>query len=151
MLKIDLRKVLAEFGEALGLELAFDDNGVCVLTLDEDTPIAIRAMEENSSLTLSSAIREELPQSLNLAQVEHLLALALDPMERGGASPVVGRDAESGLVIMYMVLTPSVLDKTPLAEIFGAFEMTRKAVAAMLDEKMEAPPPLDDQLTRMWV
>ena len=151
MLKIDLRKVLAEFGETLGLELAFDDDGVCVLTLDEETPIAIRAMEENSSLTLSSAIREELPQPLSLAQVEDLLALAYDPMEQGGASPVVGRDAESGLVVLYMVLTPSMLDKTPLAEIFGAFETTRKAVAAMLDEPVEAPPPMDDHFSRMWV
>jgi hypothetical protein len=151
MLKIDLKKVLAEFGENLGLELAFDDDGVCVLTLDEETPIAIRAMEENSSLTLSSAIREELPHSLNLAQLEHLLALALDPMERGGASPVVGRDAESGLVIMYMVLTPSVLDKTPLAKSFEAFETTRRAVATMLDEQVEASSPIDDHFTRMWV
>ena len=151
MLKIDLGKVLAEFGENLGLELAFDDDGLCVLTLDEETPIAIRAMEENSNLTLSCALREELPQSLSHAQVEDLLALALDPMERGGASPVVGRDAKSGLVVLYMVLTPSLLDKTPLAEIFGTFETTRKAVAEMLGEQLEAPPTLDDHFSRMWV
>ena len=151
MLKIDLMKVLADFGETLGLELAFDADGACVLTLDEETPIVIQANEEDSSLTLSSALREDLPQSLRLAQVEDLLAVALDPMERGGASPVVGRDAESGLVAIYMVLPPSVLDKTPLAEIFGDFVTTRKAVAAMLDEPAEAPPPLGDRFSKMWV
>ncbi|MBR0458730.1 MAG: CesT family type III secretion system chaperone [Victivallales bacterium] len=151
MLKIDLRKVLAEFGEALGLELAFDDNGVCVLTLDEDTPIAIRAMEEDSSMTLSCAVREELPQFMSLSQVEDLLALALDPMEQGGASPVVGLDSASGLVVLYVVLTPSLLAKTSLVEIFGAFETTRKSVAAMLDEPVEAPPEFEDHFSKMWV
>ena len=79
MLKIDLRKVLAEFGEALGLELAFDDNGVCVLTLDEDTPIAIRAMEEDSSMTLSCAVREELHEHVpcRLAHNQHCLRICL--------------------------------------------------------------------------
>ena len=151
MLKIDLRKVLTEFGDTFGLELAFDANGVCVLTLDEETPIIIQATEEDSSLTLSTTLREALPEPMGLSQVENLLALALDPMERGGASPVAGRDAESGHMILYMVLTPSVLDKTPLAEVFEAFVATRNAVAAMLDEPVEAPPAFMDQFSRMWV
>ena len=151
MLKIDLRKVLTEFGNTFGLELAFDANGVCVLTLDEETPIIIQATEEDSSLTLSTTLREALPEPMALSQVENLLALALDPMEQGGASPVAGRDAESGHMILYMVLTPSVLDKTPLAEVFEAFVATRNAVAAMLDEPVEAPPVFMDQFSRMWV
>ena len=151
MLKIDLRKVLTEFGDTFGLELAFDANGVCVLTLDEETPIIIQATEEDSSLTLSTTLREALPEPMALSQVENLLALALDPMEQGGASPVAGRDAESGHMILYMVLTPSVLDKTPLAEVFEAFVATRNAVAAMLDEPVEAPPVFMDQFSRMWV
>jgi len=151
MLKIDLRKVLTEFGNTFGLELAFDANGVCVLTLDEETPIIIQATEEDSSLTLSTTLREALPEPMGLSQVENLLALALDPMERGGASPVAGRDAESGHMILYMVLTPSVLDKTPLSEVFEAFVATRNAVAAMLDEPVEAPPVFMDQFSRMWV
>jgi hypothetical protein len=151
MLKIDLGKILAEFGNALGLELAFDDKGVCGLTLDEETPIIIQSTEEDSSLTLSSTLREALPDPMGLSQVENLLALALDPMEQGGASPVAGRDAESGHMILYMVLTPSVLDKPPLAEVFEAFVATRDAVAAMLDEPVEASPLLADQFSRMWV
>ena len=151
MLKIDLRKVLTEFGNTFGLELAFDANGVCVLTLDEETPIIIQATEEDSSLTLSTTLREALPEPMGLSQVENLLALALDPMEQGGASPVAGRDAESGHMILYLVLTPSVLDKTPLAEVFEAFVATRNAVAAMLDEPVEAPPVFMDQFSRMWV
>ena len=151
MLKIDLKKVLDKFGKTLGLELAFDANGICVLALDEETPIIIQATEEDSSLTLSSVLRDDLPQPLGIAQVEDLLALALDPMEQGGASPVVGREAESGLVAMYMVLTPSVLNKTPLAEVFGNFVTTLKAVVAMLDEPVEASPTFGDRFSQMWV
>ena len=150
MLKIDLGKVLSKFGQTLGLDLAFDGDSACALTLDDETPIVIQAIEDDSSLTLTSALREELPTPTGLAQVENLLALALDPMEHGGASPVVGRDAETGLVVMYMVLTPSVLDKTPLADIFAAFVTTRNAVVAMLDEPVEAPPPFMDQFSKMW-
>ena len=151
MLKIDLGKILAEFGNTFGLELAFDDNGVCVLALDEETPIVIQAAEEDSSLTLSSTLRPALPAPLGINHVENLLALALDPMVRGGASPVAGRDPESGNMVLYMVLTPSVLDKTPLAEVFEAFVATRDAVAAMLDEPVEAPQPFGEQFSRLWV
>ena len=151
MLTIDLRKVLAEFGKALGTELAFDDNGTCALTLNEETPIIIQMIEEDSSLTLSSTLRTALPEPLGLNHVENLLALALDPMESGGASPVAGRDAESGYMVLYMVLTPSVLDKTPLAQVFEAFVATRDAVAAMLDEPVEASPAFGEQFSRIWV
>ncbi len=151
MLKIDLGKILAEFGNALGLELAFDDKGVCGLTLDEETPIIIQSTEEDSSLTLSSMLRSALPDPLGINQVENLFALALDPMVRGGASPVAGRDPESGNLVLYMVLTPSVLDKTPLAELFEAFVATRDAVAAMLDEPVEAPLQFGDQFSKLWV
>ena len=151
MLSINLRKVLAEFGNTLGTELAFDENGVCALTLNEETPIIIQMLEEDSSLTISSTLRPALPEPLGLNQVENLLALALDPMEHGGASPVAGRDAESGYMVLYMVLPPSVLDKTPLAEVFEAFVATRDAVVAMLDEPVEAPIPFGDQFSRLWV
>ena len=151
MLKIDLRKILADFGKTFDLELAFDPNGVCALALNEETPIIIQMNEEDSSLTLSSTLRKSLPEPLGLKHVENLLALALDPMERGGASPVAGRDAESGYMVLYMVLTPSVLDKTPLAEVFEAFVATRDAVVAMLDEPVEAPIPFGDQFSRLWV
>ena len=151
MLNIDLRKVLAEFGNTLGAELAFDAKGVCALTLNDETPIIIQMNDEDSSLTLSSTLRPALPEPLGLNQVENLLALALDPMAHGGASPVAGRDAESGYMVLYMVLPPSVLDKTPLAEVFEAFVATRDAVVAMLDEPVEAPIPLEDQFSRLWV
>ena len=150
MLNIDLKKVLAEFGQSLGLDLVFDGGGACVLALDEETPVILQASEEDSSLTLTSALRAELPSPLSLAQVEDLLALALDAAERGGPSPVAGRDAESGLVVLYAVLTPSVLAQAPLAELFADFVTTRKAVAAMLDAPVEAPPTLGDRFSKMW-
>ena len=151
MLNIDLRKVLEEFGNTLGLDLAFDDNGICVLALEEETTIVIQMTEEDSSLTLSCAFRDTLPQPLTHAQLGDLLSLALDPMVRGGASPVAGRDPESGNMVLYMVLTPSVLDKTPLAEVFEAFVATRDAVAAMLDEPVEAALPFGEQFSKLWV
>ena len=50
-----------------------------------------------------------------------------------------------------MVLTPSLLDKTPLADVFGGFMTTLKAVEAMLDEPVEALPTFGDNFSKMWV
>jgi hypothetical protein len=150
MLDIDLDKVLAEFGKALGMALAFDGNGACALAVDDETPVIVQANRDDSSLVLSSALRGELPEAMNLRKVGDLLALALDPLDRGGASPVVGRDPESGMVVLYAVLPPSVLARAPLAELFSNFMTTRKAVAAMLDEPVEAPPSLEDAFSKMW-
>lgn len=151
MLDVDLKKVLADFGGALGIELAFDETGACMLAVDDEAPVAIQANVEDSNLTLSSALRDAMPETMNLEQVQNLLALALDPYDRGVASPVVGRDAESGLVVLYEVLAPSVLRRTPLSEAFTDFMTTRQAVMALLDEQVEAPMAFADATTRLWV
>ena len=151
MVDVDLKKVLAEFGDTLGIGLAFDEAGSCMLTVDDETPVIIQANVEDSSLTLSSALRDAMPETMNLEQVQNLLALALDPYDRGVASPVVGRDAESGLVVLYEVLAPSALRRTPLSEAFTDFMATRQAVTALLDEQVEAPMAFADATTRLWV
>ena len=151
MLDVDVKKVLADFGDALGIELAFDKTGACVLTVGDETPVAIQANVEDSSLTLSSALRDAMPENMSLDQAQNLLALALDPYDRGAASPVVGCDAESGLVVLYEVLAPSALSRTPLSEAFTDFMATRQAVTALLDEQVEAPMAFADVTTRLWV
>ena len=151
MLDVDLDKILAEFGETLGVKLAFDEAGTCMMTVDDETPVIIQANAEDSSLTFSSALRDSMPETMSLDQVQNLLSLALDPYDRSVTSPVVGRDAESGLVVLYEVLAPSMLRRTPLAEAFTDFMTTRKAVAAMLDEQVEAPMAFGDATMRLWV
>ena len=151
MIDIDLKEVLAEFGDTLGIGLAFDEKGTCMLTVGDDTPIIIQANEEDSSLTLSCALRDAMPETMSLDQAQNILALALDPYDRGVASPVVGRDAESGLVVLYEVLAPSMLRRMPLLEVFTDFMTTRKAVMAMLEEQVEAPLSFGEATNRLWV
>ena len=92
-----------------------------------------------------------MPETMSLDQAQNLLSLALDPYDRGVAAPVVGRDAESGIAVLYEVLAPSILRQAPLLEIFTDFMAVRKAVAAMLDEPVEAPMAFGDATTRLWV
>ena len=92
-----------------------------------------------------------MPETMSLDQVQHLLSLALDPYDRGVASPVVGRDAESGLVVLYEVLAPSMLRRTPLSDAFTDFMTAHKAIAAMLNEQVEAPMSFGDATMRLWV
>ena len=119
----------------MGLELAFDENGVCRLELEQLVAVDIKAHQDNGTLTLFAVVREELPDPLSHATVLDLLALALDPALSGGNAPVVGRDDESGVVAMYQVATPSVLNRKPLIDIFGEFMETYRTVSAMLDNQ----------------
>ena len=135
MLVKTLDDILKEFGAKLGLDLAFDEAGTCRLELAQLVAIDIRANKDDGTLTLSAVVREELPDPLSYATVLDLLALALDAAPHGGNSPVVGRDDESGLVVMYQVATPSVLNRKPLIAIFGEFMETYRAVSALLDNQ----------------
>ena len=135
MLVKTLDDILKEFGAKLGLDLAFDENGVCQLELAQMVAIDIRANEDDGTLTLSAVVREELPDPISYSTVLDLLALALDAASHGGNAPVVGRDDESGLVVMYQVATPSVLNRKPLIAIFGEFMETYRAVSALLDNQ----------------
>ena len=135
MLIKTLNDILKEFGAKLGLELAFDEEGACRLELAKLVAVDIRANEDDGTLTLSAVVREELPDPVTYSTVLDLLALALDPAKQGGNSPVVGRDDESGFVVMYEVVTPSMLNRKPFIEIFSEFMETYRAVSALLDNQ----------------
>ena len=82
MLDVNLEKVLADFGEALGVGLAFDKAGSCLLTVGDESPVVIQANVDDCSLTISSALRDAMPTAISLDQAQNLLALALDPYDR---------------------------------------------------------------------
>ena len=135
MLSKTLDDILKEFGAHLGLNLAFDEDGVCRLELEQLVAVDIRARQDDGTLTLFAVVREDLPDPISYATVLDLLALALDPARSGGNAPVVGRDDESGVVVMYQVATPSELNRKPFIDIFGEFMETYRAVSAMLDNQ----------------
>lgn len=135
MLIRTLDEILKEFGAGIGLDLSFDEKGVCRLELDGLAAVDIKANEDDGTLTISSVLREELPDPVTYTTILDLLALALDPVHSGGNAPVVGRDDESGFVIMYQVATPSALNRKPLKEIFGEFLKAYSAVLALLDNQ----------------
>lgn len=135
MLTRTLDEILKDFGASMGLDLSFDEKGVCRLELAKLAAVDIKANEDDGTLTISSVIREELPDPVTYSTILDLLALALDPAHRGGNSPVVGRDDESGLVVMYEVATPSALNRRPFADIFNEFLKTYGAVSALLDNQ----------------
>ena len=135
MLIKTLDDILKEFGAQLGLDLTFDENGVCRLELEQLVAVDIKAHQDDGTLTLFAVVREDLPDPLSYATVLDLLALALDPARSGGNAPVVGCDDESGVVMMYQVATPSELNRKPLIDIFSEFMETYRAVSVMLDNQ----------------
>ena len=133
MIQNNHQELLATLGKELGLELSFDEDGICELFADEST-LSIKSSEDDGTIILSSVLAQDLPDPINYSAVTDLLALALDPCGFGGGnSPVVGR-TEEGLVVAYQVATASVLSTTPLSEILSEFLKTCAAVKALLAE-----------------
>ena len=133
MIQNDHQELLARMGKDLGLELSFDEDGICELFADESV-VSIKSSEDDGTIILSTVLAEDLPDPISYSAVTDLLGLALDPCGFGGGnSPVVGRD-EDGLVMAYQVATASVLSTTPLSEILSEFLRTCAAVKALLAE-----------------
>jgi hypothetical protein len=116
-----LAGALRDLGNATGLgELAFDEDGLCRLEVENTFGISIYGEEERMALVFAGAVAETLSDEMFAAVGRDLLALALAPMQ--GQAPAVGYDDEADVVVAYQVYP---LPETPrpaeLADIFGSF------------------------------
>ncbi|MBQ8706613.1 MAG: CesT family type III secretion system chaperone [Succinivibrionaceae bacterium] len=139
MTENDHGALLEKLGKDLGLELKWDEEGLCELTLEEDIPVSLKSCPEDGIIILSSVVAEDLPDPCDYPLVLDLLSMALGPCVRdGGNSPVVGRDPDTGMVVIYQVVTASRLAQTPLTEIFNDFAEVLVSLGAGLESAGEA-------------
>lgn len=126
-------QLLSKLGTELGLDLEFDENGICDLVFDGRVQIALKSSEDDGTITLTAPLAADFPDPVRFATVLELLAMAAAPSLAGGGNvPVAGIDGESGLVILYEVCTASFLRDRSLAEIFTEFVAVREALAERL-------------------
>ena len=122
MKRINHQDYLNELGKKLNLDLKFDEEGLCELVFNNNDVISIKSSEDDQTIILSTVVAEDLPENVSYAFVVDLIELALGPcITNGGNSPVVGRDPATGLLVLYEVVTNSVLLEKDLFSIFEHF------------------------------
>jgi hypothetical protein len=149
---------LAALAQALGLpQLAFDEDGLCHLSVEGTHGVTLRKDEERAALVLAGAIGDDFPETLHGALAADLLALALGPMH--GLLPGIGYDGEMEFLVGYLIV-PLGGDPDPFEEDAGGlfthfvdFLMSVQRLLQQAEENIHraAPPvaPTDAPLLRV--
>lgn len=139
-------RLLADFGESIGIpQMAFDEDGLCHIRIDDEYPITFRRDDENHNLVLVGLLTESLPENLDHDLVRDMLATGVEPLRDNGAA--IGLEPQSGTVILHRTLPLSRIDRPQLEEILGSFILMQKDWSGRLGglggpaEEEQAPPP----------
>ncbi|MBO4123451.1 CesT family type III secretion system chaperone [Cupriavidus gilardii] len=118
-------RLLAEFGESIGIpEMAFDEDGLCHIRVDEEYPITFRRDDDNHNLVLVGLIAEELPERLERELVKEMLATGVEPLRDHGAA--LGLEPQSGTLILHQTMPLAKIDRTALETLLGNFILMQK-------------------------
>ncbi len=145
MLNIDLQGIIAKLGNDLGLKLSLDEDGCCQLVIENETLINIRCCHDDGLMILSQVVAEDLPDPVSYPMMLDIMDYALGPCYfQGGNSPVIGRDEETGYLVMYQVVTASKLASDDLGDLLAKFISAGEAFAAMIEKNSAASEPEAD-------
>ena len=118
-------RLLAEFGESIGIpEMAFDEDGLCHIRVDEEYPITFRRDDDNHNLVLVGLIAEDLPERLDREMVREMLATGVEPLRDHGAA--LGLEPQSGTLILHQTMPLARIDRTVLETLLGNFILMQK-------------------------
>ncbi len=124
-------RLLAEFGESIGIpEMAFDEDGLCHIRVDEEYPITFRRDDDNHNLVLVGLIAEELPERLDRETVREMLATGVEPLRDHGAA--LGLEPQSGTLILHQTMPLAKIDRTVLETLLGNFILMQKDWSARI-------------------
>lgn len=59
--RIDFERIIADLGEALGMDISFDDEGVCELVMRDSFGVSLKKSEEDGTLMMFSSLGADLP------------------------------------------------------------------------------------------
>ncbi len=130
---------LKTIGKAIGIELEFDENNSCEIEFNENDVILIEANPDDHNLVFSSMVSLYMPEPISYSLLTDLMDLAIGPfLNRGGNSPVIGRDPESGALIIYQVCTESVLEReSDIGDVFLQFIQFKLAFQKHIEKNGE--------------
>lgn len=124
-------RLLAEFGESIGIpEMAFDEDGLCHIRVDEEYPITFRRDDDNHNLVLVGLVAEELPERLDREMVKEMLATGVEPLRDHGAA--LGLEPQSGTLILHQTMPLAKIDRAVLETMLGNFILMQKDWSARI-------------------
>lgn len=101
-------KLLETFASSVGLgHMAFDQEGLCAIAVDDDHHIAIRK-EESEYITLLGIITTEIPVKLPLTMQKALLIAAINPLN--GIAPGLGMEPQTEHLLLYWTMSISTME-----------------------------------------
>ena len=118
-LTINTAEHIAELGAAFNLQLSLDEEGLCELVIGEEYPLSIRLDSDMDAFVISSVVADELPDPVSYSLVQDILELNLGPAVN--ATPGIGIDPATGLVVAWQIVTEGMLSKGTLSSIVHAF------------------------------
>ena len=121
MIKNDHDTILQELGTNLGFNLTFDDDRICELYFDNRINIFIRSEDDDGAIIISTILAEKISENINYNTILDILNASADAYVHGGNIPVIGRDEETGFIILYQICTASYLAQTKLIDTFTSF------------------------------
>lgn len=118
-------------GEQFGFEVAPGDDGTCYVAAEESPGVVVRANEGAERMELSTVVAAELPEGTAYSDMLDLLALALGPLFD---APGLGRDPESGALVLYALLPFATTTPADFAEAVPQFLDRARNVSERLAE-----------------
>jgi hypothetical protein len=95
-----MERALAGLGKLIGIpDLTFDGDGISHLKGDKQQQLAIKRDDRNFRFVVVGLVALALPELLDRAVIEELLALGLSPLRDDGAG--VGLDSSSGAIVLH--------------------------------------------------
>jgi len=85
-------------GNELGLDVQPDDEGSCLVAVDGGFGVTMHGNDEAGRMEMSAVVADELPEDAGYSDVLDLLSMSLGPLFD---APGVGRDPESGAIVLY--------------------------------------------------
>lgn len=105
-------------GEQFGLEAAPGDDGACCIAAEGAPSVIVRANDAAARMELSAVVAAELPEGAAYSDILDLLGLALGPLFD---VPGIGRDPESGAIVLYALLPFTTTTPADFAEAVPQF------------------------------
>ena len=127
---------IASLGRKIGVRLQVDDEGACVLSVDDMT-VTLQGIAESEAVGFWGEIGDPPPQGL-----EKLLSAMLEAnhMFRGTGGATISRDSETGSFFLCRILDLRNLDADAFAAALERFVNTLEAWIRLVKDYRETPP-----------
>ncbi len=122
-------------GEKLGLDIVPGEDRTCFIAIDDALPVVVRANEDARRMELTATVAAELPEGAGWSDILDIFDMALGPLFD---APGIGREPESGAVVLYSLMPFDTAAPADFAEAVPQFLDLARSLSARLAAMEEA-------------